>query len=44
MQPGFMNGITVPLWTVIAEIMPSMGEYLQAAKDNTAKWEQYEET
>eukprot|EP00347_Sterkiella_histriomuscorum_P011239 403373213 len=44
MQPGFINGITLPLWSVIAEIMPSMKEYVDEAKANVSKWEQYEET
>jgi hypothetical protein len=44
MQPGFMNGITIPLWSVIVEVMPGMAEYLAAAKENTALWEKYEET
>jgi hypothetical protein len=44
MQPGFINSITIPLWTVINEIMPSMEEYLNAAKENVGIWEQYEET
>ena len=44
MQPGFMNGITIPLWSVVVEVMPGMAEYLEAARQNTAEWEKYEET
>jgi hypothetical protein len=44
MQPGFMNGVVLPLWTVIAEVMPTMGEYVEAAKKNVKRWEAYEET
>ena len=44
MQPGFMNGVVLPLWTVIVEVMPSMGEYVEAAKKNVKHWEAYEET
>ena len=44
MQPGFMNGVVLPLWSVVAEIMPEMSEYVEAAKDNVKKWEAYEET
>lgn len=44
MQPGFLNGISVPLWSVIVEIMPGMGDHLEAFKENVAKWQQYEET
>ena len=44
MQPGFINGITIPLWTVIVEVLPSMSEYLRATKENAAAWEKYEET
>ncbi len=44
MQPGFMNGITIPLWSVVVEVMPGMQEYLEAAKENTGLWEKYEET
>lgn len=43
MQPGFMNGVVLPLWTVIAEVMPGMGEYVEAAKNNVKLWEAYEE-
>jgi hypothetical protein len=34
-----MNGITIPLWSVIAEIMPQMREHLDEAKINITKWE-----
>ena len=44
MQPGFMNGVVLPLWTVIVEVMPTMGEYVEAAKKNVKNWEAYEET
>lgn len=44
MQPGFMNGITLPLWSVVVEVMPGMCEFLVAAKENTGLWEKYEET
>ena len=44
MQPGFMNGITIPLWSMVVEVMPGMREYLEAAKENIAKWENYQET
>jgi hypothetical protein len=43
MQPGFMNGITIPLWSVVVEVMPGMFEYLEEAKKNTSLWEKYEE-
>jgi hypothetical protein len=32
MQPGFYNGITIPLWTVFAEILPSMKDHLETTK------------
>ena len=44
MQPGFINGITVPLWSTIAEVMPSMHEFVQGAKENSHLWDEYEET
>ena len=43
-QPGFINGITIPLWSVLSEIMPEMKEYVDEAKINVTKWEEYEET
>lgn len=43
MQPGFMNGITLPMWTVIVEIMPEMKEMLDEIKVNKDLWEAYEE-
>lgn len=42
MQPGFINGITIPLWSVLVEVMPSMGEYLKAARENCLKWESFD--
>lgn len=44
MQPGFINGITIPLFSVLTEIMPTMKEYVEEAKVNVTKWEKYEET
>lgn len=44
MQPGFINGITVPLWSVLVEVLPTMQEFLDEAKQNAIKWEQCEET
>lgn len=44
MQPGFMNGITIPLWSLTSEVMPGMQEYVETAKENTKKWEEYQET
>ena len=44
MQPGFMNGVVLPLWSTVSEIMPEMSEYVEAAKENVRLWEQYEET
>lgn len=44
MQPGFINGITIPLWSILAEIMPEMKEYVDEAKTNVANWESYEES
>ena len=29
---------------MVVEVMPGMREYLEAAKENTAKWETYQET
>ena len=43
-QPGFINGITVPLWVSVCEIMPQMQPYLQGARDNALAWDSYEET
>lgn len=44
MQPGFINGITIPLWDTLAIIMPSMKEFVDEARANITKWESYEET
>jgi len=44
MQPGFINGITVPLFSVLVEIMPSMKEHVEVAKQNAIIWDSYEET
>ena len=44
MQPGFMNGVVMPLWTTISEIMPEMTQFVEAAKENVRLWEKYEET
>lgn len=44
MQPGFINGITLPLWTVLSEIMPEMKEFVDEAKANAVRWDSYEET
>lgn len=35
MQPGFINGITLPLWNVIIEIMPTLREAVDTAKSNS---------
>ena len=43
-QPGFLTGISIPLWSAISEVMPGMLEFVESAKDNTKKWETYEET
>ena len=43
-QPGFINGITVPLWTTIIELMPKMLVYVQTAKDNALAWERHVES
>ena len=40
-QPGFINGITLPLWNTLIEIIPSMKEYVDTAKENVSKWEKY---
>ena len=42
-QPGFINFITIPLWSLIAEVMPGMKSFVDGAKDNLGKWETYEE-
>ncbi len=44
MQPGFVNGITLPLWTVLVEIMPEMKEFVDEARANCVKWDSYEES
>ena len=44
MQPGFINFITIPLWSVLVEIMPTMSEFVEEAKKNVINWEHYEET
>lgn len=44
MQPGFINGITIPLWSALADIMPSLKDHVEAAKDNSIKWTNYEES
>ncbi len=41
MQGGFINGITIPLWTVLSEIMPEMKDHVEEAKANAVKWESY---
>jgi hypothetical protein len=43
-QGGFIKGVTIQLWGLIADIMPEMKEFLEEAKINTVKWENYEET
>ena len=43
-QPGFMNGIIYPLWTLMVEILPDMKVFLDESKANCVKWEQYVET
>ena len=44
MQPGFINGITVPLWNLLVEIMPPLRGYVDQAKENVTNWEKYIET
>ena len=44
MQPGFINGISIPLWSALVEVMPDMADHIQAFKDNVSKWQNYEET
>src|SRR4051794_4177534 len=44
MQGGFISGITIPLWTVISEIMPEMKEVVEGGRRNALIWETYEET
>ena len=43
-QPGFINGITIPLWTLLVEVLPSLKEYVDQAKENSTQWQSYEET
>ena len=44
MQPGFITGITLPLWTLLVEIMPAMAEHVDSAKENAEKWDKYIES
>jgi len=39
-----MNGVVLPLWTVVSEVLPGMLEYVDEARQNVGKWEAYEET
>ena len=39
-----MNGVVLPLWTVVSEVLPGMLEYVGEARQNVGKWEAYEET
>ena len=44
MQPGFINGVSIPLWSALVEVMPNMADHIQAFKENVNKWKNYEET
>ena len=33
-QPGFINFITIPLWTVLAEVMPGIRDFVDGAREN----------
>jgi hypothetical protein len=39
-----LNGITLPIWVLMAEVMPGMKEMLDVAKQNVKAWSDYEET
>jgi len=41
MQPGFINGVTLPLFAPLSQIMPSMLEFVDAADENCEKWLAY---
>ncbi|CDW73306.1 3 5-cyclic nucleotide phosphodiesterase family protein [Stylonychia lemnae] len=43
-QPGFINGIVLPLWTTLVDIMPGMSGFIERAKSNSIKWAEYEES
>ena len=43
-QPGFLNFIVIPLFTVISEVTPNMKELENNARSNMVSWENYEET
>jgi len=40
MQPGFINGITVPMFSVMQEIMPVLAQNTENAKRNCKTWEE----
>lgn len=38
-QIGFINGITLPLWGMLTEVMPGLQPFIDNAKQNIKEWE-----
>jgi hypothetical protein len=43
-QPGFLNFIVLPIWEMVAIIMPPMEVAKNRAQENVVMWQNYEET
>lgn len=43
-QPGFLNFIVIPLFTVVSEVMPSLKVLEQNARNNVKSWETFKES
>ena len=43
-QPGFVNFILAPLFSIVSEIMPEVKQLEITAKENAERWKTYEET
>lgn len=43
-QPGFLNFIVIPLFSVVSEIVPGLKELERNARENVKHWEEFKES
>ena len=43
-QPGFLNFIVIPYWQLMTTVFPATEPLHIRAKENSVKWDNYEET
>ena len=43
-QPGFIQFVSLPLFTTLSAIMPELNKEIQSMKANSDTWKSYEET